>query len=82
MVPVSKRATVNDLGQVVIPREVLETIGLKVGDQVIFQVSDEGIQLIARADLVKHLQGVFTATGRDLTEERLVERREAAARKW
>jgi bifunctional DNA-binding transcriptional regulator/antitoxin component of YhaV-PrlF toxin-antitoxin module len=82
MTSFSTSVMVNDGGEIVLPREIIEAMGLNVGDELIFQVTAEEVRLTTRAELVKRLRGVFQATGRDLTQELLEERHEEALRKW
>lgn len=79
----SRSMPINDNGRVVIPKEVREVIGVQPGDEIIFQVSGETVQITTRAALAKRLRGVFkTGDGRDHTSEFLKERRAEAAGKW
>ncbi len=74
---------INDNGRVVIPKEVREIIGVQPGDEIIFQVSGETVQITTRAALAKRMRGVFkTGEGRDHTSEFLEQRRAEAADKW
>ena len=74
---------INDNGRVVIPKEIREIIGVQPGDEIIFQVSGETVQITTRAALAKRLRGVFkTSDGRDNTAEFLEERRAEASQKW
>ena len=74
---------INDNGRVVIPKEIREVIGVQPGDEIIFQVSGETVQITTRAALAKRLRGVFkTSDGRDHTSELLEKRRAEAAGKW
>ena len=74
---------INDNGRVVIPKEIREIIGVQPGDEIIFQVSGETVQITTRAALAKRLRGVFkTGDGRDNTAEFLEERRAEASQKW
>ena len=74
---------INDNGRVVIPKEIREIIGVQHGDEIIFQVSGETVQITTRAVLAKRLRGVFkTGDGRDHTAEFLEQRRAEAAGKW
>ena len=73
----------NDNGRVVIPKEVREIIGVQPGDEIIFQVNGETVQITTRAALVKRLRGVFKPNdGHDHTAEFLEERRNEANQKW
>jgi AbrB family looped-hinge helix DNA binding protein len=74
---------INDNGRVVIPKEIREIIGVQPGDEIIFQVSGETVQITTRAMLAKRLRGVFkTGDERDHTAEFLEERRAEADQKW
>ena len=83
MVQFSKSMPINNNGRVVIPKEVREVIGVQPGDEIIFQVSGDTVQITTRAVLARRLRGVFkTGDGRDHTEEFLEQRRNEAADKW
>jgi AbrB family looped-hinge helix DNA binding protein len=83
MTQFSKSMPLNDNGRVVVPKEVREAMGVKPGDEIIFQVDGDEVRLTSRAALVKRLRGIFKANdNRDHTAELLEERRQEAARKW
>ena len=83
MTQFSKSMPLNNNGRVVVPKEVREIIGVKPGDEIIFQVDGDQVQITSRAALVRRLRGIFkTDDGRDHTEEFLEERRQEAAQKW
>ena len=83
MLSFSKSMQINDNERVVIPKEVREVIGVQPGDEIIFQVNGDIVQITTRAALAKRLRGVFkTGDGRDHTSEFLEQRRSEAAQKW
>ena len=83
MLNFSKSMPINDNGRVVIPKEVREVIGVQPGDEIIFQVSGDTVQITTRTALTKRLRGVFkTSDGRDHTAEFLEQRHAEAAQKW
>ena len=79
---VSKDAKLGEKGQVVIPAEMREALGLKPGDAVIVRLEGKSVRITTRHALIEELEGAFATPGRDLTAELLEERHEEARRKW
>jgi AbrB family looped-hinge helix DNA binding protein len=79
---VSKDARLGEKGQVVIPAEMREVLGLKPGDAVIVRLEGQSVRITTRHALIEALEGAFATPGRDLTTELLEDRREEASRKW
>jgi AbrB family looped-hinge helix DNA binding protein len=70
-------------GNVVIPLEVREDLGLEPGDTVMFVKREGEYVLTTRRSLARRLRGILARDdGRDMTQELLDERREEAAKKW
>ncbi len=79
---VSKDARLGEKGQIVIPVEMREALGLKPGDAVIVRLEGHSVRITTRHAIIEELCGAFATPGRDLTEELLQDRRDEAARKW
>lgn len=79
---VSKDARLGEKGQVVIPAEMRETLGLKPGDALIVRLEGKSVRITTRHALIEELEGAFATPDRDLTAELLLDRREEAERKW
>jgi AbrB family looped-hinge helix DNA binding protein len=83
MAQFSKAMPINENGRVVIPKEVRDAIGVRPGDDIIFQVDGDQVRLTTRSALVKRLKGIFKPDDdRDHTEAFLEDRRAEADRKW
>lgn len=79
----SKDGKLGEKGQVVIPAEFREVLGLKPGDAVMMILEEGAVRITTRAAIVKELSGAFATTdGRSLSAELLEERRAEAQRKW
>jgi AbrB family looped-hinge helix DNA binding protein len=79
---VSKDGKLGEKGQVVIPSEFRDALGLKPGDAVMLILEGGSVRVTTRAAIVKELSGAFaTPDERSLTEELLEERRAEATRK-
>ena len=79
----SKDGKLGEKGQIVIPAEFREVLGLKPGDAVMLILEEGAVRVTTRAAIVKELRGAFaTSDGRSLSAELLEERRAEAQRKW
>jgi AbrB family looped-hinge helix DNA binding protein len=70
-------------GRVVIPAEVREQLGLKVGDRLVLRVEDGEIRLFTREQGIRKVQAWFAPyrkEGVSLSDELIAERRAEAAR--
>jgi AbrB family looped-hinge helix DNA binding protein len=80
---ISKDAKLGKKGQVVIPAEFREVLGLKPGDSVILILENGAVRLMTRDAITRELSGAFAlANGRSLGAELGEERRAEAAQKW
>jgi AbrB family looped-hinge helix DNA binding protein len=79
---VSKDARLGEKGQVVIPAEMREVMGLKPGDALIVRLEGKSVRITTRHALIEELEGAFATPGRDLTSELLEDRRNEAKTKW
>lgn len=68
----SKTTKVTDKGQTTIPKEVREKFGIEPGDEVVWEITDDGV-ILRRAD---PLNGYGFAVEEDLSDE---EREEIAS---
>ena len=53
------RRSLGEKGQVVIPKDIREILGLKKGNEVVFEVKEKGV-MIKKADVKKILEEFFT----------------------
>lgn len=65
-------------GQVTVPAEIREALGIKEGDKVAFVVEDDRIELRRRGSVVEATAGVFKGRGPVRTAEELREEAERA----
>lgn len=73
----------DDKGNVTVPPEVREGLGVEPGDTIIFIERDGEYLLTTRRALAARLRGILARDdGRDMTQELLDERHAEAARKW
>jgi AbrB family looped-hinge helix DNA binding protein len=79
---VSKDTRLGEKGQVVIPAEMREIMGLKPGDALIVRLEGKSVRITTRHALIEELEGAFATPGRDLTSELLEDRRNEANTKW
>ena len=79
----SKDGKLGEKGQIVIPAEFREVLGLKPGDAVMMILEEGAVRVTTRAAIVKELRGAFATTdGRSLLAELLEEHRAEAQRRW
>jgi antitoxin PrlF len=65
-------------GQVVLPKELRDDLGIKPGDEVIFAKADDEIRVRkagTKAEIVRSLRGLLAGPGPGLTESLMEERR-------
>lgn len=70
-------------GRVVIPAEIRQSLGLKEGDAVLFDLRDGEVVLTTRLEQIKRAQALvrkYVPTGVSLADELIAERRAEAAR--
>ena len=80
---VSKDAKLGEKGQVVIPAEFREVLGLKPGDSVMLILENGAVRLTTRDAIIRELSGAFALpNGQSLGAELSEERRAEAALKW
>lgn len=71
-------ATITSKGQITIPREVREALGVGVGDRVEFVAEEKGVyKVIAATRDVRHLRGLVSKPAKPVTVEAM---KRAAAR--
>lgn len=81
-VSLSRNIVVNDVGQIQIPLEFCDALGIREGYDLIATLVDDQIVLQTRQSKAKRLRGILKATdARDLTSELLEERRLETKRK-
>jgi antitoxin PrlF len=75
-------ARVSNRGQITIPKEVRECLGIEPNDRVEFVVREEGTMTARRLLGVKELKGILPATGLDPDEAIRLAKEEHYARKY
>lgn len=79
----SKNGKLGEKGQVVIPAEFREALGINPGDAVLLILEGNGVRVTTRAAMIAELSGVFATPDRkSLSAELLEERRLEADHKW
>ncbi len=78
LVPVSIRLGAQ--GRLVVPVALREALGFKAGDQLVVRVQDGRLVVESRESVVRRVQELFGAPGRNLVEELIAERRREAGR--
>ena len=79
----TKEVILGEQGDVIIPPEIMEALGVKPGDKILFVPTDIGYEITTRKALVRRVRGSLARDdGRDMTQELLDERRAEAAKKW
>jgi AbrB family looped-hinge helix DNA binding protein len=76
-----KIMTVGPKGQVVIPAEYREALGIHPGDEVVFEQDGAALRLTSRRAVLKRLRGAFADLSQSLSEELLQERCEEVEQK-
>jgi AbrB family looped-hinge helix DNA binding protein len=70
-------------GRLVLPRELRDRLGVKIGDKLILRVADDGsVSMVSLSQHIAHLNGLLAqpGIGRSMVDELLEERRAEAAR--
>lgn len=70
-------------GRVVIPAEIRQSLGLKEGDAVLFELRDGEAVITTRASRIRRAQEIvrqYVPAGTSLVDELIAERRQEAAR--
>ena len=63
-------ATVTSKGQITIPKEVRDALGIANGDRVEFVAEEEGVyKVVAATKDVKHLKGLIPKPGKPVSPE-------------
>ncbi len=78
LVPVSIRLGAQ--GRLVVPVALREALGFKAGDQLVVRVQDGRLVVESRESVVRRVQELFGAPGRNLVEDLIAERRREAGR--
>jgi AbrB family looped-hinge helix DNA binding protein len=76
-----KEITLSSKGQIVIPADLREALGLEPGDRLLIRQDGQTLRLERRQDVLEALEGKYATPGRSLAEELHAERRAEAARK-
>ena len=71
-------STITSKGQVTIPREVRQSLGLKTGDKVAFTLEDGGVRVRKTGSVVAATAGIFKSQKPARTAEGLREAAEEA----
>ena len=77
------KATLGSAGRVVLPAEVRDSLGLKEGDQVLFAISEETVEIYTYARHIARVQAAVRARmpkGSSLVDDLIRERRAEARR--
>jgi antitoxin PrlF len=65
-------ATVTSKGQITIPREVREALGIEAGDRVEFVAQEKGVyKVVAATRDVRHLKGLVAKPGKPVSVEEM-----------
>jgi len=72
----SKTMTIGPKGQVVIPIEFRDALGIQPGDSVVFEKEGDTLQIRTRKSVVAKLKGKFSDIPVSLSRELLEERRD------
>ena len=76
------KSTVTSKGQITLPKEIRDHLGLETGDRVSFEIRDGAVYVEAETIDVRTLRGVVNRRGRNVTIEAMDEAiRRGAARK-
>ena len=75
------RMRVNENGRVVIPATFRKRLGIRIGDEVVFQLEDDELRIITLKRNIERAQRLVrkhVKPGTSLVDELIAERREAA----
>ena len=67
-------------GRLVVPAVLREALGFEAGDQLVVRVQDDRLIVESRESVVRRVQELFGAPGRNLVKELIAERRREARR--
>ncbi len=76
-----KEITLSSKGQIVIPADLRDALGLEPGDRLLIRQDGQTLTLERRQDVLEALEGKYATPGRSLAQELRAERRAEAARK-
>ena len=79
--PLVKEITLSSKGQIVIPADLRQALGLEPGDRLLIRQDGQTLTLERRQDVLKALEGKYATPGRSLAQELHAERRTEAKRK-
>lgn len=79
--PAIKEITLSAKGQIVIPADLREALGLEAGDRLIIRQDGHVLTLERRQDVLGALEGKYALKDRSLAQELHDERRAETARK-
>jgi bifunctional DNA-binding transcriptional regulator/antitoxin component of YhaV-PrlF toxin-antitoxin module len=77
------RATITDDGKLAIPSEYLQSLGIKIGDEVILRLEAEGVRILIPPIAIARAQALirqYIPAGRQLSAELIQQRREESQR--
>jgi AbrB family looped-hinge helix DNA binding protein len=80
-VPTIKEITLSAKGQIVIPADLREALGLEAGDRLLIRQEGQHLTLERRQDVLETLEGKYAIKNRSLSKELAQERRAEAKRK-
>lgn len=75
------RMRVNENGRVVIPAAFRKRLGIRIGDEVVLQIEDDGLRIITLKRNIERAQRLVrkhVKPGTSLVDELIAERRETA----
>ncbi len=75
------RMRVNENGRVVIPASFRKRLGIRIGDEVVLQIEDDGLRIITLKRNIERAQRLVrkhVKPGTSLVDELIAERRETA----
>jgi AbrB family looped-hinge helix DNA binding protein len=75
------RMKVNENGRVVIPASFRKRLGIRIGDEVVLQIEDDGLRIITLKRNIERAQRLVrkhVKPGTSLVDELIAERRETA----
>ena len=74
----AKIMTAGSKGQLVIPAEMRQQLGISPGDQVVLELTEEGVMLTPRAQHLRRLRGKYAYLPGSMAAELHQERRQQA----
>jgi AbrB family looped-hinge helix DNA binding protein len=79
--PTVKEITLSAKGQIVIPADLREALGLEAGDRLLIRQDGQALTLERRQNVLGALEGKYAMKNRSLSKELSEERRAEAKRK-